>query len=63
MMTRSWSKVDKVLYELTDGKLGQAGRVGGELPVRPFPFLDLRVDIDIWFERVVVSYVALISRF
>ena len=56
-------EVDKVLYELTDGKLGQAGRVGGELPVRPFPFLDLRVDIDIWFERVVVSYVALISRF
>lgn len=26
-------EVDKVLYELTDGKLGQAGRVGGELPV------------------------------
>lgn len=25
-------EVDKVLYELTDGKLGQAGRVGGELP-------------------------------
>jgi hypothetical protein len=27
------AEVDKVLYELTDGKLGQAGRVGGELPV------------------------------
>lgn len=26
-------EVDKVLYELTDGKLGQAGKVGGELPV------------------------------
>jgi len=26
-------EVDKVLYELTDGKLGQAGRVGAELPV------------------------------
>lgn len=26
-------EVDKVLFELTDGKLGQAGRVGGELPV------------------------------
>ncbi|RSH89537.1 Vacuolar protein-sorting-associated protein 24 [Saitozyma podzolica] len=25
-------EVDKVLYELTDGKLGQAGRVGAELP-------------------------------
>ncbi|EJT47505.1 hypothetical protein A1Q1_03617 [Trichosporon asahii var. asahii CBS 2479] len=25
-------EVDKVLFELTDGKLGQAGRVGGELP-------------------------------
>ena len=30
-------EVDKVLYELTDGKLGQAGRVGGELPVRLLP--------------------------
>jgi charged multivesicular body protein 3 len=29
-------EVDKVLYELTDGKLGQAGRVGGELPVRGY---------------------------
>jgi hypothetical protein len=27
------AEVDKVLYELTDGKLGQAGRVGAELPV------------------------------
>ncbi|KAL7420220.1 Vacuolar protein-sorting-associated protein 24 [Cryptotrichosporon argae] len=26
------AEVDKVLFELTDGKLGQAGRVGGELP-------------------------------
>lgn len=26
-------EVDKVLFELTDGKLGQAGRVGGALPV------------------------------
>jgi charged multivesicular body protein 3 len=26
-------EVDKVLYELTDGKLGQAGQVGTELPV------------------------------
>ena len=29
------AEVDKVLFELTDGKLGQAGRVGAELPVRP----------------------------
>ena len=28
------AEVDKVLFELTDGKLGQAGKVGGELPVR-----------------------------
>jgi charged multivesicular body protein 3 len=26
-------EVEKVLYELTDGKLGQAGRVNTELPV------------------------------
>jgi charged multivesicular body protein 3 len=31
------AEVDKVLFELTDGKLGQAGKVGTELPVRP-PF-------------------------
>jgi hypothetical protein len=28
------AEVDKVLFELTDGKLGQAGKVGSELPVR-----------------------------
>lgn len=28
------AEVDKVLFELTDGKLGQAGRVGGELPAQ-----------------------------
>lgn len=27
------AEVDKVLFELTDGKLGQAGKVGAELPV------------------------------
>ena len=32
------AEVDKVLFELTDGKLGQAGRVGAELPVCP-PFI------------------------
>ena len=32
------AEVDKVLFELTDGKLGQAGRVGAELPVCP-PFV------------------------
>lgn len=39
-------EVDKVLYELTDGKLGQAGRVGGELPVChicPLICLDLSI--------------------
>ena len=30
------AEVDKVLFELTDGKLGQAGRVGAELPVSHF---------------------------
>jgi hypothetical protein len=28
------AEVDKVLFEITDGKLGQAGTVGTELPVR-----------------------------
>lgn len=28
------AEVDKVLFELTDGKLGQAGKVGSALPVR-----------------------------
>lgn len=27
-------EVEKVLFELTDGKLGQAGRVGTELPAQ-----------------------------
>jgi hypothetical protein len=32
------AEVDMVLFELTDGKLGQAGKVGGELPVsHPLP--------------------------
>lgn len=31
-------EVDKVLYELTDGKLGQAGAVTDTLPVRLMPF-------------------------
>jgi len=31
------AEVDKVLFELTDGKLGQAGKVGAELPVRLSP--------------------------
>ena len=30
-------EVDKVLFELTNGKLGQAGTVGTELPVRHLP--------------------------
>ena len=29
-------EVEGVLFEITDGKLGQAGKVGGKLPVRPF---------------------------
>lgn len=29
------AEVDKVLFELTNGKLGQAGTVGAELPVSP----------------------------
>ena len=33
------AEVDKVLFELTDGKLGQAGKVGGELPVRNLPHM------------------------
>lgn len=30
------AEVDKVLFDITDGKLGQAGAVGADLPVR-FP--------------------------
>jgi charged multivesicular body protein 3 len=35
------AEVDKVLFDLTNGKLGQAGTVGTELPVRDllFPFV------------------------
>lgn len=32
------AEVDKVLFDLTDGKLGQAGAVGTELPVCRLPF-------------------------
>lgn len=32
-------EVDKVLFQLTDGKLGQAGAVGSELPVSVAAFL------------------------
>ena len=38
------AEVEKVLFELTDGKLGQAGKVGGELPVsRPCLHCGLRL--------------------
>lgn len=33
------AEVDKVLFELTDGKLGLAGSVSTELPVSPSPHL------------------------
>lgn len=33
------AEVDKVLFELTDGKLGQAGTVGTELPVSLVPYV------------------------
>ena len=33
-------EVEGVLFEITDGKLGQAGKVGGKLPVRRPPSLD-----------------------
>lgn len=45
-------EVDKILYELTDGKLGLAGSVGAELPVRTlycyYTFFALCV-ADGWF--------------
>lgn len=37
------AEVDKVLFELTDGKLGQAGTVGAELPVSPAILSDVAV--------------------
>lgn len=35
------AEVDKVLFDLTNGKLGQAGTVGTELPVCYLPFLSV----------------------
>ena len=38
------AEVDKILFDLTDGKLGQAGTVGAELPVCSLSFqLGLRL--------------------
>ena len=37
------AEVDKVLFELTNGKLGQAGTVGEELPVSPVIHSDMIV--------------------
>jgi charged multivesicular body protein 3 len=34
------AEVDKVLFEVTDGKLGQAGKVGTGLPVWHSPLVD-----------------------
>ena len=33
------AEVDKVLYELTDGKLGEAGKVSNDLPVSAYRIL------------------------
>lgn len=43
------AEVDKVLFDLTDGKLGQAGAARTELPVRQFRLLYPRVP-DISFQ-------------
>lgn len=43
------AEVEKVLFDLTDGKLGQAGAVGSELPVSPvcaLLFASLRMETD-----------------
>ena len=40
------AEVDKVLFELTNGKLGEAGSVGTELPVRISPLSG----IDSWLK-------------
>jgi hypothetical protein len=45
------AEVDKVLYELTDGKLGEAGSVGA-LPVR-------RIVIIMFFLAILISYTVL----
>ena len=39
-------EVDKVLFQLTDGKLGQAGAVGSELPVSSFMHLSLALTLQ-----------------
>ena len=46
------AEVDKVLFELTNGKLGQAGTVGEELPVSSAILLTwLSVDTKNWRPR------------
>ena len=43
------AEVEKVLFEITDGKLGEAGSVKTDLPVGVEPFfLDLDVPLTIW---------------
>ena len=41
------AEVDKILFDLTNGKLGQAGTVGTELPVCCLPFRFVLADIYI----------------
>lgn len=40
------AEVEGVLFEITDGKLGQAGKVGGKLPVRRRPSHPFRSSIS-----------------
>ena len=45
------AEVDKVLFDLTNGKLGQAGTVGAELPVRYLTLRFILADIYIYSPR------------
>lgn len=40
------AEVEKVLFEITDGKLGNVGTVGPELPVRTLHLLNNTIFID-----------------
>jgi hypothetical protein len=47
------AEVDKVLFELTDGKLGEAGKVSTELPVSATASFHLSISSNVLFHKLV----------
>jgi hypothetical protein len=45
------AEVDKILFDLTNGKLGQAGTVGTELPVCNFSSLFVSANVHLYSPR------------